>query len=67
MDVDRSQFGKAGIKHAFLDETHRFIMKGTPIGKFRKPFGTSVKMDSCNFNMYMVSCILSLELQYKLI
>jgi hypothetical protein len=65
-EADGSKFWGPGIFHrVILDEGHRLGTSGTPIGKFRKANGMLVKMDSCDCNMHMASCILSLEPQYK--
>jgi len=61
-EADISKFQGPGISHrVVLDEGHRLRTSGTPIGKFGKTNGTLVKMDSCDYNMNMASCKLSLE------
>jgi len=65
-EADGSKFWGPGKLHrVILDEGHRLRTSGTPISKFRKANGTLVKMDSRDYNMHMVSCILSLEPQSK--
>ena len=48
-----------------LDLDQRLRMSWTPICKFRKARGMLVKMDSHNYNIYMVLCVLCLDQQYK--
>ena len=65
-EADGLKFWGPGILHwVILDEAQRLGMSGTPIGKFRKANGTSVKMDSRNYNMHIAFCILSIKPQYQ--
>jgi hypothetical protein len=46
-EADGSKFWGPGIFYQVnFDEGHRLRMSGTPIGKFNKPNGTLVEMDS---------------------
>jgi len=65
-EADCSKFWGHGVFHwGLMDEGNRLRTSGTPIGKCSKTNGTLVTMDSCDYNMHMASCILSLEPQYK--
>jgi len=65
-EADCSALWGAGRFHwVILDRAHRLRTSGTPISKFRKPHGSLVEMNSRIFILHMVSCILSLEPQYK--
>jgi len=65
-EADSSEFWGPAIFHpVILGEAHRLRMSWTPISMFRKANGRLIKMDSHNYNMHMVSCILSVEPQYN--
>jgi len=65
-EADCSEFWGHGLFHwGFLDEGDRLRTSGTRFGKCSKNKGTLVKMDSCDYNMLMASCKLSLEPQYR--
>jgi len=65
-EADGSKCWGPGIFHRVItDEANWLRTSGTPLGKFRQANGMMVKMDSCDYNMHMVSYILSLEPQYK--
>jgi hypothetical protein len=65
-EATSSKFWGLGPFHwDIMNEGYRLRTSRTPIGKVRKANGRLVKIDSCNYNMHMASCILSLEPQYK--
>ena len=56
-----------GICHqVILDEADRIRTGENPISKFRKANGKLVKIDFRDYINFMTSCILNLELQYRL-